>query len=161
MGHRVLEVTLKHARMFYQSESGEHHYTKSKSPHCLTCVTLEMELFGSCFIFLTLPLRLSRGECHGNIYTPETEQMHLFLWLLFTSPAQRLLVLEVLEMKGKRDGSVLVGPVYFRSPPARGPPRFSVVPQNTWRQVLVLHPRRFWHLHSESALGNLERKGKT
>lgn len=87
--------------MLYQSESGERHHTKSKSPPCLTCVTLEMEFFGSRFIFLTLPLRLSRGKCHGNIYTPETEQMRLFLWLLFTSPAQRLLVLEVLEMKGK------------------------------------------------------------
>ncbi len=59
----------------------------------------------------------------------------------FYECCKRLVVLEVLEMKGKWEGSVLVRPVYFCKPSARGPLCFSVLPQNTWRQMLGSSPR--------------------
>lgn len=116
------------ACMFHQSQSREHRSM------CLSSVALKF-----CARFFPIPqLWLSRGECHSNIYTPETGSRYIC-----SSGFSLRVLLEVLEMKGKWEGSVLVRPVYFRRPSARGPLCFSVLPQNTWRQVLDSTPPPF------------------
>lgn len=124
--------------MFHQSESREHRSSsldKITGAFVFCCIEILCSFF---------PLSHRCGYPGANatvIFIPQKPgEIHLLLWLHFTSVAQRLVVLEVLEMKGKWEGSVLVRPVYFHRPSARGPLCFSVLPQNTWRQVLGSPP---------------------